>query len=278
MKQFGFHSVAVVLCVCILAACKGGESAENESAAAQTQAKAPKKNGDKTTVPGTVDPEAVAALKEMSGYLTSLKTAQIRSNGSLDVVTEDGQRIQLDGVTNYKLRKPSGFAIDYDSDLKKRRFFYDGKQFTVFAPTTGFYSTVAAPPTNKDTLAEIYNKRGIKLPLEDLFRWSDPDGHRVDALKSAYQVGTATLDGVGTDHYAFREADTDWEVWIQQGQQPVPRKLVIVDRTDPAHPTFVARLDWKVNPTLTDNDFTFVPNADAKRIPMATYIAAGASK
>ena len=36
----------------------------------------------------------------------------------------------------------------------------------------------------------------------------------------------ATIDGVATDHYAFREADVDWEVWIQKGDQPLPRKLV----------------------------------------------------
>src|SRR5688500_13596837 len=65
----------------------------------------------------TVEPEAVAALKRMSAYLMSLNTIEIISEGSLDVVTEDGQRVQMDGVTKYKVRKP-GFVIDYDSDLK----------------------------------------------------------------------------------------------------------------------------------------------------------------
>ena len=280
MTSFGPRSFTIMLSLCLVAGCKGGEASKNEAAAGKpaSQAASASNEDDKSTVSGTVDADAVAALGLISSYLTSLKTAQIKSNGSLDVVTKDGQRIQLDGVTNYKLRKPAGFVIDYDSDIKKRRFYYDGKQFTVYAPTTGFYSTVPAPATNKETLAEIYKKRGIKLPLEDLFRWSDPNGHRDDALKSAYQVGTATIDGVPTDHYAYREADSDWEVWIQQGAQPLPRKLVIVDRTDPARPTFIARLDWKVNPALAASDFTFTPNADAKRIPMATYIDSGESK
>ena len=89
------------------------------------------------------------------------------------------------------------------------------------------------------------------------------------------RVGTATIDGVETNHYAFREPSVDWEVWIQQGDQPFPRKLVIVDRTDAAHPTFIARLDWQVNPTFTDSDFTFVPDADAKRIQLAHYKGMG---
>jgi len=158
------------------------------------------------------------------------------------------------------------------SDIKSRRFIYDGKNFTVYSPKLGYYASVPAPGTNKEVLDIIYNKFGISLPLEDLFRWGDgSNGDRLKALKSAYKVGTATIDGTETDHYAFREEDVDWEVWIQQGNQPLPRKLVIVDRTDPSRPTFVSRLRWQVNPTFTAADFAFVPDANAKRIQIATY-------
>ncbi|QIK95363.1 DUF2092 domain-containing protein [Sphingomonas sp. HDW15A] len=207
----------------------------------------------------------------MSAYLMSLKTAGVTSNGSLDVVTEEGQRIQLDGVAKYKIRKPNGFMIDFDSNQKKRQFYYDGKNFTVFAPVQGFYAQIPAPATNKETLAMIYDKFGLELPLEDLFRWNEAGSERVDQLKSAFPIGTATIDGVLTNHYAFREGDADWEIWIEPGDKPLPRKLVIVDRTDEARPTFTARLDWTVNPTFSDSDFAFKPDANAKRIQMARY-------
>ena len=220
---------------------------------------------------GVIEDSAVDALKEMSTYLMQAKTLGITSQGSMDAVTNDGQRIQLDGVTTYKIRRP-GFVIDYSSDVKSRRFIYDGKNFTVYSPKLGFYASVPAPPTNREVLDTIYNKFGIALPLEDLFRWGDgQNADRIKALKSAYEVGPATIDGVETDHFAFREADVDWEVWIQQGDQPLPRKVVIVDRTDPSRPTFTARLSWQVNPTFTDADFTFVPDANAKKIQLATY-------
>jgi hypothetical protein len=224
---------------------------------------------------GLIEPAAIDALKRMSAYLSSATTLAIKSTGSIDVVTDDGQRLQLDGVTQYKIRRP-GFVIDYSSDIKNRRFIYDGKTFTIYSPKLGFYSTVAAPATNREAVDEIYKKFGIALPLADLFRWGDGESaDRLAAMKSAYGAGTATIDGVETDHYAFREADVDWEVWIQQGDQPLPRKLVIVDRTDPARPTFTARLDWTVNPTFTNADFTFVPDSDAKRIELATYKGTG---
>ena len=224
---------------------------------------------------GVIEDGAIDAIKEMSNYLMTAQTLALTSQGSLDVVTNDGQRIQLDGVTTYKIRKP-GFVIDYNSDIKNRRFIYDGKTFTIYSPTLGFYASTPAPPTNREVLDTVYNKFGIRLPLEDLFRWGDGShADRIQALKSAYEVGSATIDGVPTDHFAFREADVDWEVWIQKGAQPWPRKLVIVDRTDPARPTFTARLNWQMNPTFTDADFAFVPDANAKRIQLATYKGSG---
>jgi hypothetical protein len=224
---------------------------------------------------GTIEDGAIEALKDMSNFLMTAKTLGLTSQGSLDAVTSDGQRIQLDGVTSYKIRRP-GFVIDYASDIKNRRFIYDGKNFTVYSPQLGYYSTVPAPATNREVLDTIYDKFGIRLPLEDLFRWGEGvSADRIRALKSAYEVGSATIDGVPTDHFAFREELLDWEVWVQKGDQPWPRKVVIVDRTDPSRPTFTARLTWQLNPAFTDEDFTFVPDANAKRIQMATYKGSG---
>jgi len=212
-----------------------------------------------------VDPAAVKALRDMSAYLQSQRTFRIVSETSLDIVTNDGQRIQMDGETHYKIRKPDAFVIDLVSDTWNRQYLYDGHQFTLYAPKLGYYAQAPAPATIRETVDEIGERFGISLPLDDLFRWS-ADGTRADTLTSGYQIGTATLDGVKTDHYAFREGKIDWEIWIQQGAQPLPRKLVIVDRKDPAAPAFTARLSWTVNPPLTDEDFAFRPAQDAKRI------------
>ena len=268
MKPFRHSATAIACVLCTLAATASAQPASTQMPQSGMQ--------DPIANEGVIEDSAVDALKEMSTFLTTAQTMQIVSNGSMDVVTNNGQRIQLDGRTTYKVRKPNGFVIDYQSDIKSRRFVYDGKNFTVYSPKLGFYSTVAAPPTNKEVLKTIYDKFGIALPLEDLFRWADgTHDDRIKALRSAYEVGPATVDGVATDHFAFREDDVDWEIWIQQGDQPFPRKLVIVNRNDEAKPTFTARLQWTMNPAFTDADFTFVPDANAKKIQMATYKGSG---
>ena len=201
----------------------------------------------------------------MGAYLDTLKTFGLTADTTLDVVTVDGQRLQLDGVATYKVRRPNGFVIDLKSDIKNRTFVYDGKTFTISAPELKYYASVAAPATNIATLDAIHDQYGISLPLEDLFHWNG-DKTREDQLISGFVVGPATIDGVATEHYAFREKDMDWQVWIQKGDKPLPKKLVIIDRTDPTGPTYVARLSWTENPQLTQQDFTFTPASDAKAI------------
>ena len=212
-----------------------------------------------------VDPTAVAALQRMSAYLQSLPTFALTSQTSLDLVLRDGQKVQVDGVARYKVRRPAGFVIDVDTNMKSRRFIYDGKQFTIFAPKFGYFATTAAPPSNREALDMLWTKYGIALPLEDLFRWSDPNGAR-DQLQSGFRAGTVVLDGVETDQFVFREPQFDWQVWIQTGDKPLPRKLVIVDRTDPTRPAYRAQLTWDVNPTFAEGDFQFQPGKDAKLV------------
>jgi hypothetical protein len=213
-----------------------------------------------------VAPEALQALQKMSAYLTSLSGFELTSDTTLDLVTVQGQRLQFGGVAKYKVKKPNAFTISVESDLKDRDFVYDGKTFTVYAPQLGYYTTVPAPGTIRETLAAIDRKFGVTLPLEDLFRWADADQLRQERLDSGFDVGAATIDGVDTEQYAFREGHIDWQVWIKDGPEPLPLKVVIVDRSDPANPAYVARLTWKVNPTLTAGDFVFRPQANAKSI------------
>jgi hypothetical protein len=218
--------------------------------------------------PQTVEPDAVQALKDMSAYLATLQTFEVRADTTRDLVSGNGQRVQLSGVSNYKVRRPNSFVIDVATDYKQRRFYYDGKQFTVFAPQLDYYATAAAPPTILQTIDAIESRYGIDLPLDDLFRWNDPSGVQVSNLTSGYYIGPSTIDGVATDHYAFREdaRNVDWEIWIQQGDQPLPRKLVIIDRSDDARPAYTARLSWTLNPTLAADAFTFRPGPNAKQI------------
>ena len=50
------------------------------------------------------------------------------------------------------------------------------------------------------------------------------------------------MDGVVCDHLAFRNLDTDWQIWVESGERPLPRKYVITSKTVAAAPQYTLRL------------------------------------
>jgi hypothetical protein len=219
----------------------------------------------KSAEPPKVDPQAVSALEKMGNYLRSLGSFEIQSTTTTEDVLDNDQKVQIGGAMDYKVRKPNAFVIAMSTDRKVRQFYYDGKNFTIYAPRMNFYTTVDAPPTIPELFKRAYDKYGIELPLEDLFHWGSAD-NRVDDLTSAAVVGYAKIDGKDTDQFAYREGDADWQVWIQRGDKPLPLKLVIVKTSDDTMPEYTAVLHWNTSVTFPDDGFTFKPPADAKPI------------
>ena len=68
------------------------------------------------------------------------------------------------------------------------------------------------------------------------------------------------------DHYAFRQGKIDWQIWITAGSKPLPRKVVIADRTDEARPQSVSLIDWNLKPAFKDTIFKFTPPKGASKI------------
>ena len=82
-------------------------------------------------------------------------------------------------------------------------------------------------------------------------------------------VGPSQIGGVTCGHYAFRQEGLDWQVWIQLGDYPLPRKLVLTTLTDEARPEYVATYTWNLAPSYNDEGFTFTPPAGAGRVVLA---------
>jgi hypothetical protein len=50
---------------------------------------------------------------------------------------------------------------------------------------------------------------------------------------------------VPCNHLAFVDKNVDWQIWIEDGQRKVPRKIVLTYKKIPGSPQFIAILkDW----------------------------------
>jgi hypothetical protein len=215
-----------------------------------------------------IEKEAIAALEKMGSYLRSLKAFQVVAQTSTEEVLEDGQKVQFTGEVNAMAQMPNRLRMTTASDRRERLYVYDGKQFTLYARRVDFYATVAAPATIGALADVLDQKYNINLPLEDLFRWGGSQSPTA-GITSAMYIGPSTINGVTCGHYIFRQAGLDWQVWIQLGEYPLPRKLVLTTTSDEARPQYTATMDWNLAPSYNDEAFTFVAPKSAGRVVLA---------
>jgi hypothetical protein len=212
-----------------------------------------------------VDPDAIDAVKKMAAYLHTLKSYQVIDDVTQDDVLEDGLIVQSTSKVDYLLARPDRMRIEVTSDERQRLYLYDGKNFTVFARLVNYYATVPAPPTIGELLDKVTDKYDIELPLYDLYNWGGKD-EDINKIKTAIDIGPSSVGGVTCEHYAFHQEGVDWQIWIQLGEFPLPRKLVITTLTDDSRPQHSDTLTWNLAPSFNDGAFAFDPPPDAKRV------------
>ena len=86
-------------------------------------------------------------------------------------------------------------------------------------------------------------------------------------------VGPATVGGVACDHVALSGEWEDVQVWIAQGAQPVPQRIVVTYKRAEGQPQFRAQLrDWLFDPAVPDATFQFTAPANATMAPVVPML------
>jgi hypothetical protein len=222
------------------------------------------------------DPKALAALQKMGNYLRTLRSFQLSAVTTDEDVLQDGQKIQYSGSADVLARLPDRLRGEVSGAGRQRLFLFDGKEFTLYAERLGYYATVPAPATIQQLAARLDADYSFSVPLADLFRWG-AQGWDGKGVLAAMDVGASDVAGVTCEQYALRQQDVDWQIWIQKGDYPLPRKIVITTRTDEARPQHTAVYTWNLAPSFNEATFKFAPPPGAERVVLAREALAGAT-
>jgi len=215
---------------------------------------------------GDRDPRALAALERMGAALRSHQAINVHADVTAEDALNTGEKLQYAGTVDIVALRPNAMKLSMRMGASERVLYYDGKTLTMAAPELQYYASVAAPGTIAEMLRMADERYGIEVPLADLFAWgSDPNA--VAKLTSAFPAGSEQINGKTCDHYAMRQPGADWQVWISQGSDALPCKLVITTRADPSLPQYMAVYRWSDQPP-PDTGYTYSPPAEAKAIAM----------
>ena len=223
-----------------------------------------------------VDPGAERLLRRMTVYMAGLQQFSVETQNTLEAVVASGQKIQFVVNASVMLRRPNKLRAERMSDLVSQEFYFDGKALTLYNPADKVYATVAAPDTVEGMLDFACDQLDIIAPAGD-FLYRNAFDLLMQVTTSGFVVGKAMIGGVKCDHLAFGGPEVDWQVWISEGDQPLPRRYVVTTRDPASHPAFAAVLtNWNVAPNLTDAQFSFTPPTGAKPIDFLTREAGSA--
>ena len=213
-----------------------------------------------------VDPRAAELLRQMSDALRRAPAFTVHAEITYDEVLRSGRKLQFAAALDAALRRPNGLAVDYRSDVGGKQLWYDGKTLTLLDLVAGVFTTEAAAPTLAATLETLEKEQGMSLPLADLVA-DDPYARLTSGALSGFVVGPGDVNGTTCHHLAFVQDDLDWQIWIDAGESPLPRKLVIVYTTLPGAPQYAATLsDWTFPKTLPAARFAPVLPKEAHRV------------
>ena len=203
------------------------------------------------------DARAIDVLKNTSAYTTSLDRIAIKGISFNDARLGEGLMVSNATEVKIFIDRPGSLRISsFDGKEHKDLFFHDGT-LTVFNKEKGYYAQAAIPEDIDAALEFALEELDIDAPLMDLIQ-SDVSVQLIGSQDPVlYLTDKARIAGKDCHHIAIRGPETDVQLWVEEGDQPLPRKFVMTSKWEGGSPRVIANLKWDTDPDFKQDVFKF---------------------
>ncbi len=234
-----------------------------------TEGATPTVSGTADAATPRIDARADARVKAMSDFLAKQPKLRFSVEITYDAVEPDGQKVQLGRRSRVEVKRPSGLYVDSQGDRGWSQLsVFDGKHFLLHDRLHNLYSRVETPATLEAFFDFLFEKYGAAPPLTD-FLLADSHAALTDGAETGALLGDAWVAEKACEHIAFTGPVLDWQLWIEKGDSPWPRKLVITYKDVDVRPQFVAVFrEWSADPSLSAARFSTDAPSGATETPL----------
>jgi hypothetical protein len=210
--------------------------------------------------------DAAKILKSMSDFVNGQKSLSITFDSDIEVITDSLQKLQFTSSGQVQLSRPDKLHATRTGGYKDVEIVFDGKTLTMNDKDANGFAQIDSAGSVDQLIDVLREKHGVVAPGADLLLSNAFDVMMADVVESAH-VGKGVIDGVECDHLAFRNIDTDWQIWIEAGARPIPRKYVITSKGVTGAPQYTLRIkEWRSD--VPADAFTFKPAQGAKKVAL----------
>jgi hypothetical protein len=240
---------------------------------AYAQQPAPGKTAPAAAAVSESQAQASALLMRMADFLGGEQRFSVSVRAGYDAVQKSGQKIEFGEMRKVTLSRPDRLRVEGErSDGAKTLTVFNGKEIVLIDAASNVYATAPQPGGLDDTIVHFVKDLGIQLPLAVLLV-SRAAAELKDRVRSVDYVERTNIHGVMSDHLAARTDMVDFQVWVADGDKPLPQRVVITYKKAKGEPQFWAQFsDWNLAPAIEDSTFLAKPPDGAQKVPFAAQL------
>ena len=191
--------------------------------------------------PSELDEKATAVLREMSEAVIGAQMFIIEATYAMDSVQADGRKLQFENLVTATVKRPDKLKLQESGDLTNRTLWKDSKNVTIVDLDHNVHSMIEFSGSVDEMMKELELKYNMSLVFSDLLA-KDPYEAMISHASTAEYVGLHSVEEIECHHLSFTHDDLDWQIWIDAGDEPAPRKLVLTYKNAPGQPQFTGRI------------------------------------
>jgi hypothetical protein len=219
-------------------------------------------------MPSDTAHDAVAIVREMADYVGRQQNIRFAYDSDIEIVTPEMEKVQFTSSGMASLSRPDKFRATRTGGYSDVELLADGQSLTVYGKNLQVYAQAEARGPIGAIVDRLRNEFQLDIPAADLLG-EDAFNALMEDVIDAKHIGRGVVGGVECDHLAFRNHDTDWQLWVRVGDQPVPCRMVITSKTVGMAPQYTLEFhDWEDGVSFSPGAFTFEPPRGARKVDL----------
>jgi hypothetical protein len=200
--------------------------------------------------------------------MASQKSINVNYDTDVEVITSELQKIQFTNSGHLLMVRPDKLRLSRVGGYTDVELTFDGKTATVLDQDHNAYTEVNSAGTVEQLVERMRDEFQLPVPGADLLLATSFD-RLMDGVIDAKHIGQGVIDGVECEHLAFRNVDTDWQLWVEVGAHPVPHKYVITNKGVTGGPQYTLHIrSMETDGPISGDAFVFKAPAGAKKEEM----------
>jgi hypothetical protein len=210
--------------------------------------------------------DAKSRFKAMSDYMAQQTAISFDYDTNLEFVTKDRQKLMLASSGTVDLKRPDQIRATRRGGFASVELIFDGRTLTVLHRDANLYAQAEVPGSLDHLIDDLRERFHKPVPGADLLMSNIYD-QLMPGVIDVKDLGSGVIGGTECDHFAFRNQDVDWQIWIAQGDRPYPCRYVITAKQVDQAPEYSVQIsNWKTGGEVKTDDFAFGNATSARKI------------